>query len=66
MPNPMFAWQETKGGLVFIMLFDLLVAYGFGSLALDSGSLIQWTLALLFLALAAGQGFKLVKKVSHR
>ncbi len=61
--NPLFAWQETKPGLVFIVLFDLLVAYGIGSLALDSGSLLQWTAALLFLVLAAGQSIKLLRKV---
>jgi hypothetical protein len=64
--NPLFAWQETKVGLVIIVLFDLLVTYGMASLAIDSGSLIEWFIALLFLALAIAQAGKLFKKVTHK
>lgn len=64
--NKLFAWQETKVGLVIIVLFDLLVAYGFVSLAIDSGSLLHYFIAIVFLALAAGQAVKLFKKVLRR
>lgn len=62
----MYAWQETKIGLVFIVLFDLLVAYGFVSLAINSGSLLQYFIAIVFLALAIAQAVKLCKKAVHR
>ena len=64
--NPLFSWQETKVGLVIIVLFNLLVSYGFASLAIDTGSLLQWVVALLFFALAVAQGIKLAKKVGKR
>lgn len=64
--NALFAWQDTKSGLIVIVLFDLFVSYGFASLALDTGSLLQWFGALLFLALAVAQGVKLAKKVGRR
>jgi hypothetical protein len=61
--NSLLAWQETKVGLVFIVLFDLFLTYIIASLAIDSGSLLQYFAALVFLALAIGQAVKLVKKV---
>lgn len=64
--NPLFAWQETKVGLVLIILFDLLVAYGFASLAIDTGSLLQYFIAIMFLILAIAQAVKLFKKVVRR
>lgn len=62
----MFAWQETKVGLVIIVLFDAFLTYIFALLALDTGSLLQYFIALVFLALTVGQLVKLVKKVLHR
>lgn len=64
--NKMFAWQETKGGLLFIILFNLFLVYIFASLAIDTGSLLQYFIAIVFLALAAGQAVKLIKKVTNR
>lgn len=64
--NKLFAWQDTKVGLVFIILFDLFVAYGFGLLAIDSGSLLHYFITLLFLVLAIAQAVKLFKKVFRR
>lgn len=64
--NPMFAWQETKLGLVIIVLFNLFIAYIIGSLAISSGSLLQWAMALLFLALAIAQAVKFIKKIGGR
>jgi hypothetical protein len=63
--DKLFAWQETKAGLIFIILFDLLVAYGFASLAIDSGSLLQYFIAIIFLALAITAAVKFFKKVVH-
>jgi hypothetical protein len=63
--KPVFAWQDTKGGLVFIVLFDLIGAYTFVSLAINSGSLLQYFVAIVFLVLAIGQFVKLIKKVLH-
>ncbi|HSH18242.1 MAG TPA: hypothetical protein VK978_02570 [Candidatus Saccharimonadales bacterium] len=62
----MFAWQETKTGLVIIILFDLFLTYVFVALAIDTGSLLQWFVALMFLALTIGQSVKLIKKVMSR
>lgn len=64
--NPMFAWQETKVGLVVIILFDLLVTYGWAVSAIDSGSLLQWFITIIFLVFAVVQSVKLFKKVVHR
>lgn len=64
--NKMFAWQESKGGLIFIVLFNLLIAFVFFSLASRTGSWIDWFIATVFLALAIGQGVRLYKKVVSR
>ena len=64
--NKLFAWQESKAGLVIIVLFNLLMVYIFASLAIDTGSLLDYFIAFLFLALAIGQGVKLIKKVAKR
>ena len=64
--NKLFAWQETKTGLVFIVLFDLLAAYIFASLAIDSGRFSEYTIAIIFLVLAIVQAVKFFKKVFHR
>lgn len=64
--NNLFAWQDSKGGLIFIVLFNLLITYIFVSLAIDTGSLLNWFIAFLFLALTVGQGVKLAKKVAKR
>lgn len=64
--NKMFAWQDSKAGLVIIVLFDLMLTYILVSLAIDTGSLLQWFSAIVFLALAIGQAVKLFKKVMHR
>lgn len=63
--NPLLSWQDTTAGLTFIILFDVLVTYGFASWAIDSGRLIAYFLAIVFLALAIIQGVKLFKKVAR-
>lgn len=64
--KPLFAWQDTKGGLVFIVLFDLVASYTFASLAINSGALLEYFGAIVFLVLTIIQFIKLVKKVLHR
>ena len=64
--NKLFAWQETKTGLAFIALFDFLVAYIFVSLALNSGSLLDYFIAFIFLVLGVVHAVKFVRKLSHK
>lgn len=64
--NALFAWQETKMGLGVIAFLDFFLAYIFVSLAIDTGSLIQYFIALVFFALAVGHAVKLFKKVRKR
>jgi hypothetical protein len=64
--HKILAWQETKTGLVFIVLFDILAAYIFASLAIGSGRLSEYTVALIFLGFAIAQAVKFFKKVLRR
>ena len=64
--NKLFAWQESKGGLTFITLFNFLIAYVFISLAFNTGSLIDYFIAFAFFALGVGQGVKLIRKLKSR
>lgn len=64
--SKLLAWQETKTGLVLIVLFDLLFTYMFVSFAIDSGSLLDYFLAIVFLVLTIAQAAKLLKKVGRR
>ena len=61
-----FAWQDTKGGLAVIILFDAFITYMFAAIAIDTGRLLTYFLTLVFLALTIGQAVKLIKKVAHR
>jgi hypothetical protein len=49
-------WHKTKLGNLFFALFELGVAYLFASLAIDSGSLWQYAVAIL-LFIGAIQNF---------
>lgn len=40
-------WHKTRTGLLVFGLFELGSAYGFFALAVNSGSLWQWTLTLI-------------------
>lgn len=64
--NKFFTWQESKPGLIFITVFDLLFAYIFVSFAIDTGSLVNYFLAAAFFALGVGHGVKLFKKVTRK
>lgn len=64
--SKLLAWQETRVGLVIIVLFDLLLTYMFASFAIDTGSLLDYFLAIVFLVLTVAQGVRLFKKVGGR
>lgn len=64
-PNALFAWQDSKTGLAIITVFDFVIAYAFISFAINSGSWIDYLIAVIFLALGVGNGVKFVRKM-HR
>lgn len=47
MLNKLDTWHNTKQGLVAFALVEVVLAYVFVSLAIDSGSLLQWVLAII-------------------
>ncbi len=63
--NKLFAWQETKVGLAIIAVLDFFISYIFASLAIDTGSLVQWFIAIVFLALALTAAIKFFKRVAE-
>lgn len=56
-------WHKTKQGLLVFGLVELIAAYILASLALNSGSLLQWTLAIVLLIGGLQNGFKLLMQV---
>jgi len=42
-------WHKTKPGLLVFALLELLITYGFASLAIDRGNLWWYILTLVFL-----------------
>ncbi|HEX8182995.1 MAG TPA: hypothetical protein VF575_05345 [Candidatus Saccharimonadales bacterium] len=64
--NKLFAWQETKIGLAVIVLFDAVITYVWVLLAIDTGSLLNYFLAFLFLLFGITAAVKLFKKVTHK
>lgn len=46
--NAFVRWKYTWHGRLVWALVDLVIAYIFGSLAINSGSLWQWGIAILF------------------
>jgi len=55
-------WHKTAPGLVTFGLVELLVAYGFASLAIDRGNPIYYLLTLIFLIGGLQNLFKLIGK----
>lgn len=49
-------WHQTREGLISFTLIEAGLAYVFASLAIDSGSLWQWLLAIV-LAIGSVQNF---------
>lgn len=58
-------WHQTKRGLLVFGLIELAIAYGFASLAIDSGSLWWYLLTLIFFVGALQNLFKLIGKIFH-
>jgi hypothetical protein len=59
------AWHKTTTGLVAFGLVELAVGYLFFSLAVNSGSLWQWTLTLV-LVVGALRNFFLILTVTKK
>lgn len=64
-PNALFAWQDSKTGLVVIAVIDFIIAYAFISFAINSGNWIDYLIAVIFFALGVGNGVKFVRKMSR-
>jgi hypothetical protein len=58
-------WHQTKTGFLVFGLIELGLAYAFASWAIDSGSLIDYFLAIVLLAGFAQNFVKLIVKVVH-
>lgn len=58
-------WHKTKTGLLVFCLSELLIAYGFASLAIDRGDLWWYLLTLIFLVGSLQNFFKLIGKMFH-
>jgi hypothetical protein len=59
------AWHKTKSGLLAFGLLELIIAYGFASLAIDRGNLFWYLLTLIFLVGALQNLFKLMGSLIH-
>lgn len=58
--NKKIQWYQTKQGYALLALIMFAAAYVFASLAIDSGSLLQWTLAIVLLVTGVQNVGKLV------
>ena len=58
-------WHKTKSGLLVFGLLELLIAYGFASLAIARGNLWWYILTLIFLVGSLQNLFKLIGKLIH-
>ncbi len=56
-------WHKTKSGLLVFALLELLIAYGFISLAIDRGNLLWYLFTLVFLVGSLQNSFKLGRKL---
>jgi branched-subunit amino acid transport protein AzlD len=59
-------WKQTRKGLLTVGVLELLIAYGFASWAIDSGSLWLYLLTAIFLVGALQNLFKLIRLVVNR
>lgn len=55
------AWKQSRTGLLITGTLELVLAYIFGSLALDSGSFWHYLLALVFFIGAVQSFFKAIR-----
>ncbi len=65
MMQKLHKWHNLKLGLLIFGGVELLVAYGFASLAIDRGNLWWYLLALIFLIGTLQNLFKLIEKLFH-
>ncbi len=56
-------WHKTRMGLAVFALIEAALCYLFATIAIDTGSLISWTLAFFLLFGTLANGFQLLKKV---
>ncbi|HSW98532.1 MAG TPA: hypothetical protein VLF71_01720 [Candidatus Saccharimonadales bacterium] len=55
-------WRLTTPGLAIFGLAELAISFAFTSRAFDTGSLIEYFLALVFLVAALQNGLRLARK----
>lgn len=59
------AWHKTRSGFLVFGVLELVVAYGFASLAIDRGNLWWYLLTLIFLVGALQNLLKLIGALFH-
>lgn len=59
-------WHNTKQGLLTFAVAELALAYVFASWAIDTGSLIDWFLAIMLLFGSVLNFSRLVARIMHR
>ena len=59
------SFHKTKSGYLLFGLVELLIAYGFISLAIDRGNLWWYLLTLVFLFGSLQNFIKLIGKIAH-
>lgn len=64
-PNAFVRWKYTWHGRLVWALVDLVITYIFGSLAINSGSLWQWGVAILFLINGIYNLVRFIGRVIH-
>ena len=63
--NAFVRWKYTWYGRLTWALVDLVISYIFGSLAVNSGTLWQWGVAVLFLLNGIYNLVRFIGKISH-
>jgi hypothetical protein len=61
--NRLDKWHKTKRGLSVFTLIELVITYGFASLAIDRGNPLWYLLTLLFLVGSLQNLFKLIGRM---
>lgn len=64
--NKLQKWHESKQGLAVFGLLELGLAYVFAMWAIDTGSLIDWFLAVMLLFGSVLNFSRLVARIMHR
>ncbi len=63
--NAIVRWKYTWYGRLTWAVVDLAIAYIFGSLAINSGTLWQWGVTVLFLLNGIYNVVRFIGKISH-